>query len=769
MKLQKQTLWVIGGSMFLFLILLTTLIRPMLLSDALAMDEESMYKDMDRISNAISLEEDLLTRLNRDWAQWDDTYEFVQGGNPDFITSNIDENTFMNNRIWRVMAVDEDGGLVLDRSYGFEPEKELLTDRLYGLEPSVHPYLIGGENSFFMVSVQQILPTSNIGAPAGKLIMARNISHNYIKRLGHDLSLNLSSAVIGGLPDRNMRTLNIVNEERMSGSYILSSSIESSYMNLTIDKPRSYYLSKRDVITKFVLYLLVLLAVIAIILYVMLDRLMISRVTSLSKQLNQIRSSKDISSRVKWHLHNGDEIHNLGNSINGMLDSAEKSHRDISKMAQHDQLTGMLNRYGIIEEFQRLAKIDNTSIAFLFFDLDGFKRINDSLGHKMGDILLKKVADRLRSFVDTENEVVARMGGDEFLMLIHASDAAHLEMRAGQMIEELKQNYELHDIKTYVTSSVGVARYPSDGASFDEVLQAADIAMYEAKRKGKNQLLHYHDLAGDLDYKNTLTLENDLKFALKNNELYLDYQPIYTSAKDQMTGVEALIRWDHPVKGRIPPNIFIPIAENGNFISDIGEWVLEESIKQTVQWRDSGLGQIGVAVNVSKMQMKNKDRFLEKLDMLLDKYEFPAEELQVEITESDIFFFDGEIVEFAEELRKKDVRVALDDFGVGTSTLFNLKNMPVNVVKIDRSFIQNVPSEEFDSKLLKGLYQVLDGIGMYVITEGVETSEQVAFIRANSTSKIQGFYFSRPLKPDQVALLLQQESAYQQAASDVRY
>ncbi|MBM7579310.1 bifunctional diguanylate cyclase/phosphodiesterase [Jeotgalibacillus terrae] len=767
MKLQKQTLWVIGGSMFLFLILLTTFIRPMLLADALAMDEESMLRDMDRISNAIRLEQELLTSLNQDWAQWDEMYDFVLGENPDFTAANIDENTFMNNRIWRMMAINSDGEVLLDRSYGLKKEAELLTEQFYSLTPSLNNYLIGMNDSFFIVSVQRVLPTSGVGRSAGKLIIARDISSNYVKRLGYDLSLELDAAIINGSIEQN-RVIRTVSEDRLEGQMAVRGSERNVNMLLTIDKPRSYYLSKRDVITKFVMSLVVLMTVIAIVLFIMLDRLMISRVTSLSKQLNQIRSKRDISARVQWKNHNGDEIHALGKSINGMLDSAEQSHREISDMAQHDQLTGMLNRYGIIDEFQRLKDSDDTTIAFLFFDLDGFKRINDSLGHKMGDALLKKVADRLSHFKSSESEVIARMGGDEFLMLMQTSDPDYLEERANEMIRVLKQNYILNDIKTFVTSSVGVANYPEDGTTFDEVLQAADIAMYEAKRKGKNQLVHYHDLAGDLDYKNILMLENDLKFALKNNELYLDYQPVYTGSKNRMIGVEALIRWDHPVKGRIPPNIFIPIAENGSFISDIGEWVLEQSIEQTVKWHKSGHKHIGVAVNVSKMQMKNKERFLRKLDDLLEKYQFSPEQLQIEITESDILFFDGEIVEFAAELRKKNVRVALDDFGVGTSTLFNLRNMPVNVVKIDRSFIKHVPAEEFDSKLLKGLYQVLEGIGMHIITEGVETAEQAAFIRSNSSSDIQGFYFGRPMKPEQIALLLEQEATWRQAASDYR-
>ncbi|MDG5472165.1 EAL domain-containing protein [Jeotgalibacillus sp. ET6] len=513
------------------------------------------------------------------------------------------------------------------------------------------------------------------------------------------------------------------------------------------------------------LYMVPGLLVLVLVLSYLFNKLIVSRVENLSKQLKRILTSKELSSRLTWSGHNQDEIHQLGSSINEMLDSIEEAQKEVNQLERCDPLTGLLNRYGLQEEFHNRHLNQLGNISFLFLDLDGFKRINDSLGHQTGDELLKQMTNRMLGMLQHDQELLGRMGGDEFVMIVPDMSKEELVHRTHEMMRSLKSEYSLEQVKTYITTSVGISRFPEDGNSFEEVFQYADIAMYEAKRKGKNQIVFYEELARDLDYKHVLDLENDLKFSLDQGELYLDYQPIYSSGDHLLVGVEALLRWNHPQKGLIPPNRFIPIAENGGFICDIGEWVLEQSIRQAARWRDAGLGEIGIAINVSKQQMKQKDRFIMKMDKWLKQYNVAPSELQIEITESDIFYYDNEIREFAQILRNKGVRVALDDFGVGTSSLFNLKQLPVNVVKIDRSFIRCVPQESFDTTLLAGIYHVLDDLGFEVVTEGVESADQMEFVSNSSSSMIQGYYFSRPVSPHQIALLIQQQLVRQEAAA----
>ncbi|MGD7044877.1 putative bifunctional diguanylate cyclase/phosphodiesterase [Jeotgalibacillus proteolyticus] len=516
------------------------------------------------------------------------------------------------------------------------------------------------------------------------------------------------------------------------------------------------------------LYLLLGLLVLALVLSYLFNKRVVSRVENLSTQLKSILTSKELSSRLSWSGQYQDDIHQLGSSINKMLDSIEEAQKEVNKLARYDPLTGLLNRCGLQEEFHNHHLNQRRNVSFLFLDLDGFKRINDSLGHQTGDELLKQMTNRMLGMLQHDQELLGRMGGDEFVMIVPDMSKKDLLHRTQEMMRSLKSEYSFEQVKTYITTSVGISRFPEDGDSFDDVFQYADIAMYEAKRKGKNQIVFYEELAQDLDYKHVLDLENDLKFSLDQGELYLDYQPIYSSGDNLLVAVEALLRWNHPNKGLIPPNRFIPIAENGGFICDIGEWVLEQSIRQAAGWREAGLGEIGIAINVSKQQMKQKDRFIMKMDKWLKQYKVAPSELQIEITESDIFYYDNEIREFAQILRNKGVRVALDDFGVGTSSLFNLKQLPVNVVKIDRSFIRCVPQESFDTSLLAGIYRVLDDLGFEVVTEGVESAEQVDFVANSSSSMFQGYYFSRPVSPDQIALLVQQQLTWQEAAAGKR-
>jgi len=732
------------------------------------MDEVSVGRDLDRVESYLNMEKDTLNRLNTDWAHWDDTFQYIAGMNAGYVQSNLTESTFINNELNRMVFLDSDNQIVMDRDYESRVESIVNEEDIFELVENEEAYLIWTTPVFSIVSVRDILPSDGGGESNGKLLMFREINEAMISQVGKELATEVSfdnreASLLSGT-----RQFTLLDDQLIKGYSFINDDLNNQKLALAVERPRDFYIQEKTVISRLFYLLMGSLVLITVVLSMIFNRLIVSRVAMISKQLKEIQESKDVSSRVTWTIHNNDEIHALGSSVNEMLAAIEDSQHEMVNMAYYDQLTGLLNRYGIYEAFNRVVSIKDREIAFLFFDLDGFKRVNDSLGHQTGDDLLQRVTSRMKKFILSEDELLGRMGGDEFIMLLPFSNQKELRQRIHEILVSLKKDYSLQSVKTFMTTSVGVSVYPADGSSFDEVLQHADITMYEAKRKGKNQFVFYSDLEGDIEYKNILNLENDLKYALKKEELYLDYQPVYSPDGLQMIGVEGLLRWNHPTKGLIPPNVFIPIAEYGNFICDMGEWVLEQSIKQVVQWREEGLGSISIAINVSKQQMKQKDRFIRKMDEWLKEYHLAPSDLQIEITESDIFYYDKEIRDFAHELIERGVRVALDDFGVGTSTLFNLKQLPVNVVKIDRSFVRNVPDEPFDSQLLSGIYRVLDDLGFEVITEGVETEEQAQFVRANSHSKLQGYYYSRPIKPSQVGILLQEQIAFLEAASDGR-
>jgi len=277
------------------------------------------------------------------------------------------------------------------------------------------------------------------------------------------------------------------------------------------------------------------------------------------------------------------------------------------------------------------------------------------------------------------------------------------------------------------------------------LLQYADVAMYAAKKNGKNNYVFYEDITDKHLYKYLLNLKNDLVDAVENNEFFLEYQPIMDNKGERIQAVEALIRWNHPKEGLIAPLRFIPLAEETGMMKDIGDWVIRNAVKDIQKWNEENGQALSLAINVSKAQLRFKGELIELIDDVLEENDFPAHQLQIEITESDTVAEHEEIVAFINELKLRNIQVALDDFGVGTSSLYHLLELDVDIVKIDRSFLRQVPASEKDTALLKGIYSTLYDLNIQLVTEGIETEEQRDFVSAKNGSYLQGFYFSKPV------------------------
>lgn len=370
-----------------------------------------------------------------------------------------------------------------------------------------------------------------------------------------------------------------------------------------------------------------------------------------------------------------------------MLSSLEDKHNEVMKLAYYDQDTMLPNRFWVFTEFDHSISHYQEKMAVLYLDLDGFKRVNDSLGHKIGDALIIQLCERLSPLIDRENGILARFESDEFLILQRYKGKEHLIQSIQYVMEEINREYDLFSNKTTITASFGVSIYPEDGKTLEQLLQNADIAMYEAKRKGKNQYQFYQDLTKASTYRHFLELENDLKFALKNQQFELYYQMIVNGRDEKIVGAEALLRWNHPTKGMIPPDQFIPIAEETGLMSAIGFWVLEEAVRELEHWHAKGHQDLTMAINLSKSQMRDHS-YIEKLDCILRDSAIPASSLHIEITESDVHFYSEGMMKFTRELKKRNVKIALDDFGVGTSSLQYLKDLPLDILKLIKTLFE---------------------------------------------------------------------------------
>jgi diguanylate cyclase (GGDEF)-like protein/PAS domain S-box-containing protein len=427
----------------------------------------------------------------------------------------------------------------------------------------------------------------------------------------------------------------------------------------------------------------------------------------------------------------------------------------LAHSAEHDFLTGLPNRMLLNDRINQaivLAPRHMKHVAVLFLDLDGFKHINDSLGHPVGDKLLQSVAERLVECV-RGSDTVSRQGGDEFVVLLseveQSEDAAVTARRILAAVAEA-HSIDQHDL--HVTASIGVSVYPGDGLNADVLIKNADIAMYQAKGNGR-QNFQFFKPAMNVRAVERQFIEEGLRRALERREFSLHYQPKINLATGAITGAEALLRWTHPMRGPIDPADFIPVAEDCGLILPIGAWVLREACQQARTWMDAGLPIMTMAVNVSAMEFR-VENFLEGVLENLAQTNLNPRSLELELTESVLMKQAASAATILRSLRESGIRVTIDDFGTGYSSLSYLQQFPVDALKIDQSFIRQISRVGEDTTIVKAVIGMARGLKLRVIAEGVETLEELAFLRAYRCDEAQGYYFSRPVPAEQFATLL---------------
>ncbi len=426
--------------------------------------------------------------------------------------------------------------------------------------------------------------------------------------------------------------------------------------------------------------------------------------------------------------------------------------------ASHDVLTGLPNRSLLEDRLNQACKMASRyrrHVALVFIDLDGFKLINDTLGHRVGDRLLVQVAERLKSRVRA-GDTVARLGSDEFIVLLpDLADEKDVVMVVEDIIGTIAGSYTLGDRTLHLTASAGIATTDGSIAQSMELLQQADLAMYRAKQMGRNTYQWYStELNADANYR--VALRNDLQDAIEQGHLTLHYQPLVDAQSGQTRVLEALVRWQHPERGLIPPDHFIPLAEETGQIVAIGHWVLEKACRDIVRIQASGLRHCAVAVNVSPIQLR-KAGFLDQVCEVLRATGLAPEYLELEIVESAVLDDTATVISTLQALRELGVKIAIDDFGTGFSSLSHLKLLPADKIKIDRTFIRDVIKNRSDAAITQGVISMAHHLGRKVVAEGVETEAHAAFLRKHQCDLLQGYAFSRPLPFDELTAYLKSE------------
>jgi len=779
-------------------------------------EEISVNENLSRVQNSIKENISYLEIIAADWGGWDDTYFFTQNNNRDYIESNYQDESFINLGVHFIAIADENGKILYAKEWNSKEEiTEEISTQLYNEVEKTGVLnnkdvnknfsgIIEGKEGPMLIGTHPVLTSLNKGPAKGNIIFGKYLNQELIDQISESLKLDISIQKA----DTNIYTLDYIlqmikkgdpteivrlNEQKIQGSMLVADAFGVSKYKATIEMPRSMYQSAKAGIVMMMLTIITIFFAIFLVLLYVIDATILSRLLKLHKDVKQISSEKVLSNRVSLEGDN-DEIFELSKEINNMIyviedlnDKVQKNNdtlelqvkdrtkelmmaniqleaeievnrkiqEEILNLAYHDFLTDLPNRMYFMDELNKSivdAQRGNIEIAVLFIDLDSFKIINDTMGHDQGDILLREVGERL-SVVIEESDSVCRIGGDEFIVTAHYKRGLRkVESIAQKIVDCFTKPFVLKDQEFYVTGSVGVAIFPEDGEDVKSLLKNADIAMYQAKDKGKNQFALCTPLIKEA-VKDTMEITNSLYNAIDREEMILHYQPQVNGLTGEIIGVEALIRWNHPEKGFLSPAKFIPIAEKTRQILPIGEWVLRSACKQCREWIDMGIPPIRMAVNLSIHQINSPD-IVNQIKKCLEEFDLDAALLEIEITESIAMDINDTVNKTLQKIKKLGVSISIDDFGTEYSSLSRIKDLPIDRIKIDMCFIRGINISEKDEAITKAIIHLAKSLKLNIIAEGVETIEQLDFLNKYRCDEIQGYYFYKPMKAEEIEQLL---------------
>ena len=480
-----------------------------------------------------------------------------------------------------------------------------------------------------------------------------------------------------------------------------------------------------------------LLFFVFILVYTGFNKMVGERINTIISAVNRIsRGELD----VKIHLRGKDEFALIASVINNLVDR-------LNRYIKYDYLTGLLNRFGLENEIGKLLETNkNLWSIFIFIDLDNFKEINDTFGHDVGDILLKKFAKRLKLLA--EGKIVGRLGGDEFIVFFQSQEKPEIQKMMSNWIEQLSGDIQIDGQMIQVTLTAGVSIKRSDQTNFYDLLKESDIALYYGKKKGKKLFVVFDETLRFKEERRIL-LTDILKKSLKNGNFFLVYQPIISLKTGKIVSVEALLRMKNTEIGEISPSEFIPILEETGMIKEVGYWVLSQACRQIKIWEKEGIKDISVSVNVDIQQIMDRD-FVKNVKSILSEHNVKPDKIRLELTESEAMKFPKTVLKVLKKLTEYGIKIAIDDFGTGYSSLSYLKMMPVSYIKIDRSFVKNIPESKSDNILVVSIINLSKSFGYRTIAEGVEKEDQLTFLKNAGCDCVQGFYFSKPVPPHQI-------------------
>jgi diguanylate cyclase (GGDEF)-like protein len=704
-------------------------------------------------------------------------------------------------------AIDTDKSQYMGYPKGLEQyiyPGSLLLDRK-DVSKDVRGYVLTNKG-VMMIAAVAITDGDKAQPPIGASIFGRLLSDKIVQKIEDTTKLSLKLYLVPDIQknpalEKMLKIISTnksghfnepINEKNLEGYSVIKDINNKPIAMFQMISPRLIYLTGVEAIHYYLISFVILGVLFSILMLWLLRILIIKRLEHLDKDVSEISEKNELSRRVD--ARGSDELSSVSIRINHMLTiieaaqlklehrvkertqelqktnvqlqqeiierkSVEKEliiHKEhLVRLAHYDSLTSLPNRVFFNEMLNKAlntAQRHKKTLAILFIDLDRFKNINDALGHRMGDLVLKEIAKRC-STVLRAGDVLARLGGDEFILLVN--DIPHAKYASPVAEKILKLCAEPVKIEThefFITTSIGICIFPGDGESLEDLLKNADMAMYKAKRAGGG-IFQYYTKEMNLEAHEHIKLEGALRKAINNNEFILYYQPKLNLVDGNMMGVEALIRWDSPELGMVSPMKFIPLAEETGLIMQIGEWALREACRANKSWQDQGYSPISTAVNLSPKQFRHQD-IAQLVKNILAETKLSPEYLELEITETAVMDNVDTAINRLNDISNMGVKITIDDFGTGYTSISYLKQFPVSVLKIDQSFIKGVPENQDDVAITTAVIALAHSLNMKVVAEGVETPEQMQYLADHDCDMVQGYYLSRPLPETKILLQL---------------
>lgn len=773
LSLNKKIFFYFVIQIIIVFILVNITVPNIIINNLINLERDRMKAEISRMINELDNQLQMIKQTIHDYSEWDDMNNYVTDK-----SNNYDTNTWMKFErdnlsgismqgidMDIIMVVDNDANIIYKRSYD---ESVISQDNIpkelqdYVLNKQfinnldkadeIHGIMYTEEGLYF-VGIHPILNTLGEGPKNGAMIMARKIDENkslkFIPKFTIEVLNNDNKLIEGN---------GYLNTKNLKNPYIYISEISGSLPkidaysfipDLTGEKVIKLDLKTDESFTKkismieylflgiFTVYLISI-----VITWYFLYENFVFRINHILKSISKLKSNRN-EDFIKEELETNDELQIVEKKIEELIDELNNHYEELIYSVTTDSLTKLYNRVGFNNEIQKYIKsIENKNVraALLFLDIDKFKNVNDVYGHNIGDELLEQFAKRICDNAP-KNSIVARTSGDEFIMFIKEYESKeYIHNLVNELVKILNHPYHIKDYKIKSTASIGMAFYPESSDNIEEIIIQADIAMYNVKKSGRNNFTEYKS-----EMKNIIT-GISITNAIENDEFYLEYQPQINANTQELVGLESLLRWDNPILGTVPPNKFISIAEDTGTINELGMYVIEKVFKQIKEWQDKGYNVPKVSINISPIQLINKNLYKEVMDLII-KYNLNTDRITFEITENIGIDSQNEIFENLNCLHVSGIDIYIDDFGKGYSALNYLEMLPITGVKIDKSFVDHI---EKNDKIIKMVFALSKALNLDVVVEGVETKVQEEKICKMGGCIIQGYLYSKPISKDEI-------------------